>query len=109
MFGVGFALFLILLLLRKLWAPSKKIMMPLYFIGYGIIRFFIEFFREPDAHIGLNALGLSRGQMLCVAMVIIGLAIIPFFLKNTKTINIAKVKNTSDKKRKEGGDSRYEI
>jgi len=86
MFGEGFALFLILLLLRKLWEPSKKIMMPLYFIGYGTIRFFIEFFREPDIQIGLNALGLSRGQMLCAAMAIIGLAMIPFFVRKSKAV-----------------------
>ena len=36
--------------------------------GYGIIRFMVEFFREPDAHLGL-AWGLSRGQFLSAAMI----------------------------------------
>jgi len=108
MFGEGFALFLILLLLRKVWEPSKKIMMPLYFIGYGIIRFFIEFFREPDAHIGLNALGLSRGQMLCAAMIITGIVIIPFFLRKTQTQSAVNPEKTQKKagrrnSRRQGG------
>lgn len=37
--------------------------------GYGIIRFMVEFFREPDAHLGL-AWGLSRGQYLSAVMVV---------------------------------------
>ncbi|HSQ42938.1 MAG TPA: prolipoprotein diacylglyceryl transferase [Fibrobacteraceae bacterium] len=45
-------------------------MMALYLLGYGTFRFFIEFFREPDAQIGLNALGLSRGQLLCMGMIL---------------------------------------
>ncbi len=37
--------------------------------GYGAVRFLVEFFREPDAHLGL-ALGLSRGQYLSAVMVV---------------------------------------
>ena len=38
-------------------------------------RFVIEFFREPDVYLGLQALGLSRGQWLCVPMILAGLAL----------------------------------
>jgi len=82
MFGEGILLFSILWLLRKFFS-AKNLMMPFYLIGYGVIRFFIEFYREPDAHIGLT-LGFSRGQMLCAAMVVLGVAIIPFFLIKEK-------------------------
>lgn len=41
---------------------------------YGLCRFVVEFAREPDSQIGLIA-GLSRGQMLCVPMVLIGLVL----------------------------------
>jgi phosphatidylglycerol:prolipoprotein diacylglycerol transferase len=34
-----------------------------------------EFFREPDAHLGLLGLGMSMGQWLCVPMVIGGVAL----------------------------------
>lgn len=37
--------------------------------GYGMVRFAVEFFREPDAHLGL-AWGLSRGQYLSAAMIV---------------------------------------
>ena len=33
-------------------------------IGYGVIRFFIEFTRAPDAHLGLLAGQLSMGAMV---------------------------------------------
>ena len=36
--------------------------------GYGVVRFVVEFFREPDAHLGL-VWGLSRGQYLSVVMI----------------------------------------
>jgi phosphatidylglycerol:prolipoprotein diacylglycerol transferase len=44
-------------------------------IGYGSLRFMAEYFREPDAHLGLLALGMSMGQWLCVPMVLVGLAL----------------------------------
>ncbi len=46
------------------------------FVGlYGLFRFGIEFFREPDQQVGFLALGLSLGQWLCLAMIAIGLGI----------------------------------
>ena len=44
-----------------------------FLVGYGVMRFAVEFFREPDAHLGLLGLGLSMGQWLCVPMIAIGL------------------------------------
>ena len=44
----------------------------LFLLGYGVFRFIAEFFREPDAHLGLLALGMSMGQWLCVPMVLAG-------------------------------------
>lgn len=48
----------------------------LFLGGYGVFRFIAEFAREPDRYLGLGALGLSRGQWLCVPMIVgaIGLA-----------------------------------
>lgn len=36
--------------------------------GYALIRFMIEFYREPDYDIGTLSLGLTMGQWLCLAM-----------------------------------------
>ncbi|MBA4254975.1 MAG: prolipoprotein diacylglyceryl transferase [Polaromonas sp.] len=43
-----------------------------FVVGYGVFRFVAEYFREPDAHLGLLALGMSMGQWLCVPMVLGG-------------------------------------
>lgn len=74
MLGEGVLLFAILWLLRKRITLSGA-MLPLYLIGYGTIRFFIEYTREADEHIGYLILGLSMGQILCLAMIIAGLVI----------------------------------
>jgi len=44
-----------------------------FLLGYGALRFATEFFREPDAHLGLLALGLTMGQWLCAAMIAAGI------------------------------------
>jgi phosphatidylglycerol:prolipoprotein diacylglycerol transferase len=43
-----------------------------FLLGYGVFRFAAEFFREPDAHLGLLSLGMSMGQWLCVPMILVG-------------------------------------
>ena len=43
-----------------------------FVFGYGVFRFIAEYFREPDAHLGLLALGMSMGQWLCVPMIVLG-------------------------------------
>lgn len=48
----------------------------LFLMGYGAARFAVEFVREPDADIGLQLLGLSRGQWLCVPMLVFGLILL---------------------------------
>lgn len=44
----------------------------MFVAGYGLARFVVEFFREPDSQLGTLALGLSMGQLLCVPMVLVG-------------------------------------
>jgi phosphatidylglycerol:prolipoprotein diacylglycerol transferase len=46
-----------------------------FLVGYGVFRFVVEYFREPDAHLGLLGLGLSMGQWLCLPMVLAGIAL----------------------------------
>lgn len=48
----------------------------LFFLLYGTMRFFIEFFREPDPQLGLVFLGLTMGQLLCFGMIIFGLSLL---------------------------------
>ena len=44
-----------------------------FLIMYGIFRFTIEFYREPDSHLGFIFVNISMGQLLCLPMIFIGL------------------------------------
>ena len=48
----------------------------LFCLGYGIIRFCVEFVREPDSFLGLRALGLSQGQWLSLPLILLGIFLI---------------------------------
>ena len=64
----GVLLFIILWMLKdRGFRPGT--MVCLFLGGYGILRFLVEFFREPDPHIGLLAGLFSMGQILCLAMI----------------------------------------
>ena len=43
-----------------------------FVFGYGVFRFVAEYFREPDAFLGVLALGMSMGQWLCLPMILLG-------------------------------------
>lgn len=74
-FFEGIVLFIILWSIRnKQWAQGK--LLGLYIIGYGIARFSIEFFREPDEQLGFIAAWLTMGQLLSLAMIIAGILFI---------------------------------
>ncbi len=43
-------------------------------LGYGCFRFFVEFFRQPDAHIGFLASNwLTMGHVLTLPLILVGL------------------------------------
>ena len=81
-FFEGFVLWLIIWLLRKK-KPFDGFLTSLYTVGYGTFRFFIEYFREPDADIGYriakdtnapiymntSLLNISTGQIFCLCMI----------------------------------------
>ena len=71
-----------LLLFVLLWFYSRQPrktgqVSGLFLVGYGILRFVAEYFREPDDFLPLDSrwLHLSQGQWLCVPMVLAGIAI----------------------------------
>ncbi|HKL25011.1 MAG TPA: prolipoprotein diacylglyceryl transferase family protein, partial [Desulfuromonadales bacterium] len=43
------------------------------FLGYGCFRFFVEFFRQPDTHLGFLWGGATMGQLLSLPMILFGL------------------------------------
>ena len=57
----------------------------LFLLGYGGFRFFVEYFREPDAHLGLFGGWISMGQILSLPMVIGGLLMMLWAYKTQPT------------------------
>ena len=85
----GLVLGSLLMLIRNRNLP-KGAMMPLYLVGYGVIRFCIEFFREPDAHLGFVFLRFSMGQMLCFAMITLGTGVYAYLAMRDRKITAAR-------------------
>lgn len=58
---------------RARWRPG--LLVGLFTLGYGVSRFVVEYYREPDQQLQEFALrtGLSMGQWLCVPMILVGL------------------------------------
>jgi phosphatidylglycerol:prolipoprotein diacylglycerol transferase len=70
--GEGLLLFLVL------WTYAAKPrcvgqVSAMFLMGYGSLRFLVEFFRNPDPGIfGILSLGLSTAQWLCLPMILMG-------------------------------------
>ena len=80
-FFEGIILFVVLTIINKK-TSRRGIVSASFLILYGLTRFFIEFFRQPDAHIGFVALEwLSMGQLLCMPMIFAGFALLTYFLR----------------------------
>ncbi len=80
-----------LLLFILLWLYARKPrkmgqVSGAFLFGYGVFRFIAEFFREPDAHLGILQLGMSMGQWLCVPMIVGGVALWAWASKQGKTV-----------------------
>ncbi len=74
------ALFEGVILFAVLWSLRRRMHVPgallsLYLIGYGVARFFIEFFRQPDLQLGFIFGPFTMGQILCFAMILSGAGI----------------------------------
>ncbi|HEB69638.1 MAG TPA: prolipoprotein diacylglyceryl transferase [Desulfobulbus sp.] len=74
----GVLLFVILWTVKeKTWQQKKAwphgTMVVLFLILYGILRFCVEFVRQPDPQLGKVLLGLTMGQLLSLGMILLGL------------------------------------
>ncbi len=52
-----------------------------FLIGYGLSRIIVEFYREPDAHLGFLLGGATMGQLLSIPMVLAGVGLIAYARK----------------------------
>lgn len=64
----GLLLFVVLWFYRLRRPPAGRVAL-LFLSGYATVRILCEFFREPDAHIGYLALGLTQGQWLSLGFI----------------------------------------
>lgn len=71
----GVILFIILWRLKER-SLKPGILSALFLIMYGLFRFFVEFFREPDIQLGFIADIFTMGQILSSIMILSGIAII---------------------------------
>lgn len=76
----GLLIFIILFILSKNKINKVINAFAVFLILYSLFRFFLEYFREPDAQVGFVISTLSMGQILSIPMFLVGIT----FLKNGK-------------------------
>lgn len=85
--GLLLGLILLFLVYRRGWLNVPGQTAGMFFLGYGVARFFVEFFRQadfqfisPDNPLGFvihsHGVGVTMGQLLSLPMVAFGLALI---------------------------------
>lgn len=68
----GVVLFLVVWIFARKLRPLMSVS-GVFLVTYGALRFFVEFFRQPDSHIGFVAFNwMTRGQMLSIPMILLG-------------------------------------
>jgi phosphatidylglycerol:prolipoprotein diacylglycerol transferase len=73
----GVVLFIVVGLLVRAGALKRPgVITGVFAIGYGIARIACEFFREPDVQLGFLWGGLTMGMLLCIPLVIAGIALL---------------------------------
>lgn len=90
-----------LLLFVILWLYSRKprpmgAISGLFLVSYGTVRFLVEYTREPDAFLGLLALGLSMGQWLSIPLVAAGFLLIFWAYRSTHRRRMAAGSESCD-------------
>ncbi|MDR1931856.1 MAG: prolipoprotein diacylglyceryl transferase [Spirochaetales bacterium] len=93
-FFEGIVLWLILWFVLRGKARFKGFMTGAYIIGYGLVRFFIEYFRQPDKTLGfpiqlysgdnpiqllVSPWNFTTGQIFCLLMILAGAALLYIF------------------------------
>ena len=68
----GVVLFILLNFFHRKLIKKNGLISSLFIIYYSFFRFFVEFTREPDAHIGLLIFSMSMGQIISIIFFITG-------------------------------------
>ena len=80
----GVVLFIVLALLVRSGALKRPgVVTGVFAIGYGVARITCEFFREPDVQLGFLWGGLTMGMLLCIPLILAGIAVLVVAFKRT--------------------------
>jgi phosphatidylglycerol---prolipoprotein diacylglyceryl transferase len=71
----GVVLFIVLWVYARKSRPTGAVS-AVFLLGYGVLRFLVEYSREPDNFLGLLALNLSMGQWLSLPMIAGGIGLL---------------------------------
>lgn len=82
-FFEGIVLFCVLYFIN-IKSKTQGILIASFLICYGIMRFFLEFLRQPDSQLGFVLGWLTMGQVLCGIMVVAGVLLLFVRLKSSK-------------------------
>ncbi len=98
-FGEGILLGLLMWFVFRRWRPFKGFQIGVYLIGYGVIRFLIEYVRQPDQGIDfpirlvagdnpgyrlLTPWNFTTGQILCSLMIVGGALCLVLFSRRAR-------------------------
>ncbi len=74
----GLVLAIVMLVLRHGTRAHEKpgLLTGVFLMGYALARIIAEFFREPDAHLGFIAAGVTMGQILSLPLLALGLGLV---------------------------------
>jgi phosphatidylglycerol:prolipoprotein diacylglycerol transferase len=114
-FFEGIFLWLVLWFIFRGRIRFKGFMIAAYITGYGLVRFFIEYFREPDKNIGfpislssaenpiqllVSPWNFTTGQILCFLMILTGALLLLIFSRlDRKKLPANRTSTREQKKR----------
>ena len=79
----GLILFFVMFVcVKKNYLLKPGLISSLFLIFYSLFRFFVEFYRVPDEHLGLLFLNLTIGQMISIIFLCLGFYL--FFIKKNE-------------------------
>lgn len=81
----GLVLFLLLFLLVRASALQRGgLLSGVFLTGYALSRIIVEFFREPDDHLGFLFAGATMGQLLSLPMMLLGIGLAIWSLRQPR-------------------------
>ena len=85
----GLLLFLVLRFACLRGALARRgLITGMFVVGYGVTRFIVEFWREPDANLVYFG-WLTQGQVLCIPMMVVGAGFIAYAMRRPPTPAVA--------------------